>query len=109
MSSWPRSAKRWRRCNRRPAPEIDHEFESGRLLDRQITRLGAAYNLVDIRRATPPQVVTADAIGRNPTYFGELSQGGDHGQPVGQCEGADSGSKRDREFESGLDDVKTGG
>jgi hypothetical protein len=47
--------------------EIDHEFESGRLLDRQITRLGAAYNLVDIRRATPPQVVTADSIGRNPT------------------------------------------
>ena len=49
-----------------------------RLLDRKITRVCAAYNLVDVKRGAPPQIGTARAVAREPAFGRKFAQLGNH-------------------------------
>src|SRR5712671_4775867 len=53
--------------------EIDHQIELGRLLDRQIGRLGAFENFIDVVACTAEQIGYIGAVDDQSTY-GELSE-----------------------------------
>jgi hypothetical protein len=48
--------------------QIDCEIEFGRLLDRQVARIGPAQDLYDVARRPPPQVSPAGAIACQATH-----------------------------------------
>src|SRR3954454_8123947 len=54
--------------------QIDYQLELGRLLDRQIGRLGPAQNLVDVVAGSPKQVRRAWPVGHQPTGLNVLSK-----------------------------------
>src|SRR5262249_23563614 len=63
---WNREAKRF------GGREIDDEIELGRLLHRQVARLGPAQNLVDIVAGAAKQVGNVWSVGNQTTRFDEL-------------------------------------
>src|SRR3954451_8589905 len=54
--------------------QIDYQLELGRLLDRQIGRLGPAQDLVDVVAGSPQPVRRAWAVGHQPTGLNVLSK-----------------------------------
>ena len=69
-------------AERLSGPEIDHQLELGRLLDRQLGRLGAPEDAVDISRRTPVQVSDVNPVGHQPARQSEWSQRVHRGQPM---------------------------
>ena len=59
--------------------QVDDEIEFGRLLDREVTRLRPAQNLVDIVSGAPEQVREVCSIGYQTSRFDQLSVSGNVG------------------------------
>ena len=54
--------------------EVDHQLEFRCLLDRQVGRLGAAQDAVDIERALPPMLLPDDPVGNQAALGGETPE-----------------------------------
>ena len=46
--------------------QVDHQLELGRVLDRQLSRLLALQNAIDVPPGAPVEVDVVDAVGRQP-------------------------------------------
>ena len=63
---------------------IDHQFKLGRLLDRELGRLGALQYLVYENSGTSVHFVFGAEIGRKSTIARKLSPGANGGYPVAE-------------------------
>ena len=83
--------KRWRHveAERLGGLEVDDEVEFGRLLDREVTRLRPAQNLVDIVSGAPEQVRQVCSIGYQTSRVDQFPKSGNRWQPGVQRQGAD--------------------
>src|SRR3970040_2366706 len=70
--------------------EVDDELELGRLLDREIGRLGALEDLVDVDRRPAPHVRQRDGIAHETARFYEAAKDEHAWYAVALCKGRDS-------------------
>src|SRR5215831_7689142 len=92
--------QRGRECNaeRLGGYQVHDQIEFGRLLDRDITRLRAAKNLIDIVAGTPEKGRAVGSIGHQTCFSGGVPSPEHRRQPraQGQCVDANSVGVRDR-------------
>src|SRR5262249_40639420 len=66
--------------------EIDDQLEFGGLLDRQIARLVAPEDAIDVRRGAPVELDVLDAVGRKSTPDRVVTVSINVGKPVPHCQ-----------------------
>src|SRR4029453_288044 len=84
--------------------EVDDQFKFGRLLNRQVGRLGAFENLVYVRRCATKIVYEVLAIAHQTTSVHLLAEREHRGHPAFECKVSNLLSLLDEECVSGDDD-----
>ena len=85
-----RNESRHRESERLGGRQVDDEIELGRLLDREVGRLGAAQNPVDIAACAPEQIGVVRAIGHETARREVVSERVNRGQPRAERQGVDA-------------------
>src|SRR5262249_37999685 len=85
-----RAALRDRQPERLGRGQIDDEIEFGRLLDRDVARLRATQNFIDITSSAPEKVQKVRSIGHQTSRFDPLSGIVNCGEPCGEHQGVKS-------------------
>ena len=95
-ATWPLAARAQQERFRDREPkdfgrgQVDDEIELGRLLDRNVTGLCAAQNLVDIVGSAPEQISEVCPVGHQTSCCDVLPEIVHRRQPRGQRQGVDS-------------------
>src|SRR5262249_53534979 len=77
---------RWVETKRLRGLEIDDQLEFGGLLDRQIARLFAPEDAIDVRRGAPVQLDVLDTVGRKSTPDRVVTVSINVGKAVPHCQ-----------------------